>query len=101
MKNLIPFLLTILVLTSSTVLGGQLAKTPAEVLIVVGPSDHPPGSHEVAAGGRLLAYCLENAGNLGEVKTALFYEWPSDPQMLKKASSVVFIGDRFPPAQMN
>ena len=28
-------------------------------LIVVGPSTHPPGSHEVEAGGRLIEYCLE------------------------------------------
>src|SRR4051812_38578233 len=35
-----------------------------QVLIVVGPSMHPPGTHEVAAGGRLIKYCLEHAENV-------------------------------------
>ena len=38
------------------------------VLIVVGPSNHAPGSHEVAAGGRLMKHCLENMANLPGVK---------------------------------
>ncbi len=66
------------------------------VLIVVGPSSHPPGSHEVAAGGRLLAHGLEHMSNVPGVEADVIYEWPS-ASLREKASSVVFIGDTFPP----
>lgn len=45
------------------------AGDPARVLIIVGPSKHPPGSHEVAAGGRVMQHCLENMTNQPGVKT--------------------------------
>ena len=45
----------------------SVAAEPTRVLIVVGPSTHPPGSHEVAAGGRLLQHCLENMSNVSDV----------------------------------
>lgn len=69
------------------------------VLIVVGPSNHPPGTHEVAAGGRLIKHCLEHAGIEGltaEVRS----DWPSESDSLQQVQSVVFIGDQFPPHQM-
>lgn len=75
------------------------AASKAEVLIIVGPSSHPPGSHEVAAGGRLLKHCLENAANVPGIKAAVFYEWPKDQAVLDTASTVVFSGDTFPPAR--
>ena len=37
-----------------------LAADPARVLIVVCPTNHPPGTHEIAAGGRLMQHCLQN-----------------------------------------
>lgn len=50
-------LLAVFVVT--TVAQGQtVGKPAANVLILVGPSTHPPGTHEVAAGGRLVAHCL-------------------------------------------
>lgn len=69
----------------------------ARVLIVVGPSKHPPGSHEAAAGGRLMKYCLEHMTNLPGVQANVVYEWPRDKAVRKAASTVVFIGDTFPP----
>lgn len=68
----------------------------AEVMIVVGPSNHAPGSHEVKAGGRLIADCLQNAANVSGVKVEVFYEWPEDTSIHQRASTVVFIGDQFP-----
>src|SRR5438552_3206919 len=50
----------------------------ARVLIVVGPSSHPPGSHEVAAGGRLMKQCLESMANVPGVKADVFDGWPKD-----------------------
>ena len=48
------------------------------VLIVVGPSNHAPGTHEVAAGGRLIEHCLENAVNLDGIDAEVIYEWPEE-----------------------
>ncbi len=66
-----------------------------QVLIVVGPSNHPPGSHEVAAGGRLMKYCLEHAENVPGIQAEVVDRWPTQAQ-LDKASTIVFIGDTFP-----
>lgn len=76
------------------------AATPKRILIIVGPTDHPPGTHEVAAGGRLLQHCLENMANGPDVKVDLFYEWPKDAAVRAAASTVVFIGDTFPPNRL-
>ncbi len=71
----------------------------ARILIVVGPSDHPPGTHEVAAGGRLLKHCLENVTNLPGIKVDLVEQWP-DQKLRDAANSVVFLGDTFPPNRL-
>lgn len=76
------------------------AAVPTRILVVVGPTDHPPGTHEVAAGGRLLKHCLENMANLPGVKVDLFSEWPRDAAVRAAASTVVFIGDTFPPNRL-
>ena len=71
------------------------AADPAHVLIVVGPSKHPAGSHEVAAGGRLMKHCMETMANVPGVKADVVYEWPTQA-LRDAASTVVFIGDTFP-----
>jgi len=71
------------------------AADPARVLIVVGPSKHPPGSHEVAAGGRLMKHCVETMVNVPGVKADVVQAWP-DKALRDAASTVVFIGDTFP-----
>lgn len=81
------------------------AAEPKHVLIVVGPSKHPPGSHEVAAGGRVMKHCVETMTNLPVVKADVVEAWP-DKTLRDAASTVVFIGDtfpagRFPNAQQN
>lgn len=79
---------------------GGLALHAAEVphvLIVVGPSSHPPGSHEAAAGARLLEKALETTGNVSGVSAQVVYEWPRDAAVRDAASTVVFLGDTFPP----
>lgn len=87
--------------TAAAVLGtlatGRLPAAPEakRILILVGPSQHPPGTHEVAAGGRLLAHCLQVAGLKADVAT----EW-SDANSLADVASVAFIGDMFPPEVM-
>lgn len=77
-----------------------VSEAKARVLILVGPSTHPPGTHEVAAGARLLEYCLENAENVRGIEADVVSAWPADRQALQKVAAVVFSGDRFPPAEM-
>lgn len=71
------------------------AVEPTHVLIVVGPTDHPPGTHEVSAGGRVMKHCLETMTNGPGVKVDLVEGWP-DKALREAAATVVFIGDTFP-----
>lgn len=91
----IPILVSALALACSLVQAAE----PARVLIVVGPSDHPPGTHEVAAGGRLLKHCVESMTNVPDVKAAVVEGWP-DKMSRDAASTIVFIGDLFPPNRL-
>ncbi len=70
------------------------------VLIIVGPSNHAPGTHEVAAGGRLMKHCLENMDGLSGVRADVHQQWPADRAVLDAADTVVFIGDLFPPMRL-
>lgn len=66
------------------------------ILVVVGPSNHAPGTHEVAAGGRLIEYCLENMENVPGIEADVVYAWDGIPQPLDAYATVVMIGDNFP-----
>ena len=87
---------------ATTIAAGSLsgAERKPHVLIVVGPSSHPPGSHEVAAGGRLMKHCLENISNAKPIHADVMDKWPMDSSTLEKYTSLVFIGDIFPPMRM-
>lgn len=76
------------------------AAAPVQVLLVVGPSTHKPGTHEVEAGSRLLADCLEKATNFDGIQCTVSVGWPEDKKLLKSADTIVFSGDRFPLAEM-
>ena len=76
------------------------AEPAARVLVVVGPSTHYPGSHEVGAGGRLIAWCAEHASNVPGISAEVSTGWPTDAAVRERASTVVFIGDTFPPARL-
>src|SRR4051812_15446989 len=97
MRSLKTIVLTVLVAVGSF---PAVAAAETRVAIVVGPSDHPPGTHEVAAGGRLMQWAVENMANVSGVKAELFYEWPKDHGVLEAVSTIVFIGDTFPPQRM-
>ena len=79
---------------------GQEASKP-KIVFIAGPCQHPPGTHEVAAGARLLKYCVENAANMRVAGAEVFYEWPKDKRLLDDAATIVFIGDIFPPERMD
>ncbi len=93
--------LCVVIALGSVLASGPLAATAAEaapkrILIVSGPSQHPPGTHESAAGARLLKSVLEHTESLGPVRVDLVTEWPSDKAMLDEVATVVFFGDLFP-----
>lgn len=95
-RTLFPALILLLL-----VLAAQLPSARAqEILILVGPSNHPPGTHEVAAGARLIKHCLEHAQNVPGLTAEVVTTWPTDRQRLQKVAAVVFSGDRFPAAEM-
>jgi type 1 glutamine amidotransferase len=87
-------IITFLFLFAFTSVASAAEKT--QIVIVVGPSKHPAGTHEVAAGARLIQHCLEKAENLKDVTATVVYEWPRDKAIRDRASTIVFIGDTFP-----
>jgi type 1 glutamine amidotransferase len=91
------FLLGLPLAANALAAASQGIRAPARILIVVGPSTHAPGTHEVGAGGRLMAFCLEHMENLPGVKAEVVTGWPADETLLASVQSVVFIGDLFPP----
>ncbi len=75
----------------------QAADQVKNVLIVVGPSNHPPGTHEVAAGARVMERCLSQ---IDGVHVDLVQGWPEAKKVAAEAATIVFIGDIFPPAML-
>lgn len=77
--------------------GGGTAEEPAKsIVILAGPSQHPPGTHEAAATARLLEYCVEHAENVPAARAEVLEAWPSDDRRLAEAAVIVFTGDIFP-----
>lgn len=99
-RRALPLLHALLLCATGSSPAAESRAPVAKVIIIVGPSNHPPGTHEVAAGGRLMKHCLENMSNVPGVEADLFYEWPQETAVLDAAASVVFIGDHFPPMRL-
>jgi type 1 glutamine amidotransferase len=100
MKTSHPMLAIVAALVVTAAVHAQGAAAKKQVLILVGPSTHPPGSHEVAAGARLMKHCLEHAENVRGIEATVVTAWPEDRQRLQRVATVVFTGDQFPPARM-
>src|SRR5215218_7814041 len=83
MPPLLRSLALVLLLRAASLIG---AEAP-HILIVVGPSSHPPGSHEVLASAKVMKHCLETMSNVPVAKVDLFQEWPKDPAVLAGAST--------------
>jgi type 1 glutamine amidotransferase len=75
--------------------GPLLGEEPTRILLVVGPSNHPPGTHEVAASARLLADCLEKIDSHPNIEAIVLEAWPSEAER-NTAATLVFLGDTFP-----
>ncbi len=66
------------------------------IAVIVGPERHAPGTHEVAAGGRLMAWCLNQAENVPGLEAEVYTSWPSGEEKPREFATLVFIGDQFP-----
>jgi len=91
----LPFFLILLL--AHSVSSGAPAAQKTNILFVVGPSNHGPGTHEVEAGTRLLKACLDTAIMPSSYRTEISTGWPSDRRTLAHARTIVFMGDGFPP----
>lgn len=76
------------------------AADATHVLIVVGPSNHPAGTHEVLAGAKVMKHCLETMANVPAAKVDLVQEWPKDAALRDSVSTIIFSGDTFPPNRL-
>ncbi|MFZ5829493.1 MAG: ThuA domain-containing protein [Planctomycetota bacterium] len=84
-----------LVQRETTAQEGGGSDEASKIVFLVGPCSHSGGSHEAAAGARLLKRCVDQAGS-GKVQTEIFYTWPEDDSCLDSAATLVFTGDVFP-----
>ncbi|MDA0347054.1 MAG: ThuA domain-containing protein [Verrucomicrobia bacterium] len=89
-------LITLFLFTACSPSAVQEQSNATRILIVVGPSNHAPGTHEVAAGARLIKYCLEHMENVPGFEADVVYAWSEVSQSLDAYASIVFIGDNFP-----
>lgn len=75
---------------------GMFVPAHASALIVVGPSKHPPGTHEVAAGARLMKDMIEHAQGVRPLTAEVVTAWPAEGKAFDGVATIVFIGDLFP-----
>lgn len=100
MSRLLICLIPLIAVHSAGSFGEELDAAQTDILIIVGPSNHPPGSHEVKAGARLLAHCLNSTTSVRGLRATVHYEWPKNEAVLDEAESIVFLGDTFPPNRL-
>lgn len=79
-----------------TVVAADTGPTATRILIVTGPSQHPPGTHEVVAGARVLKELLEHAKDVGPLQVEHRTDWPTGKNALAGVATIVFTGDQFP-----
>ena len=82
-------------LLSATTIAQAAEAEPKRALVLVGPSSHPPETHEVEAGGRLVKHCLETMSGVDPFQVTVAKEWPEQSD-LAQYGTVVFLGDMFP-----
>jgi hypothetical protein len=64
------------------------------LLIGQGPDNHPRGTHEYAAGMKLLAKCLRGVPDLQMIQARADGDWPEGPELLAKADgAVLFVSE--------
>ncbi len=92
--------LAILVSIAMTPLFGADLNRAEKIHFIIGPTDHPPGTHEVAGGARLLKYCVDQTKPaVPALQTAIHDGWPENSEELASARVIVFSGDQFPPVR--
>lgn len=100
MSRLLICLVPLITVTGATGFAEESNAAKTDILIIVGPSNHPPGSHEVKAGARLLAHCLNTTTSIKGLQASVHYGWPKTEAVLDEAETIVFLGDTFPPNRL-
>ena len=70
--------------------------SPPEVLLVVGPSSHPPGTHEVAKTATILQEALNRPLAGTGLASRIVTDFPKIETEFDGVRTVVFLGDLFP-----
>src|SRR3954469_20638333 len=79
--------------------GWAEAATPRKIVLIAGtvhqgPGGHPAGTHEYELSARLLKQSLLRAPGLAPIKCEVHVGcWPTDPQTLDDADTIVLISD--------
>src|SRR4051812_10006176 len=73
----------------------ELFAAPKQLLILTGgPDSHPAGSHEYAAGAKIMADCLKPCEELAVTIVKVDDAWAAGPELLQKADGVViYLGE--------
>ena len=67
---------------------------PEKIVLLAGRKSHGPGDHEYIKSVRLLKVMLDNAKNIGPVRTEIHYNgWPEDPATLDDADLILVLSD--------
>jgi type 1 glutamine amidotransferase len=85
----------------TTALSAVAGEKTTRIVIVAGPTNHPPGTHEIAASARLIKHGLDHlALESSRMDARIISDWPADASMFNDVASFVFVGDLFPAAVM-
>ncbi len=85
--RLLSLLLPLLLL--SVCAAGEDTKPKRLLLVSQGPDGHPPGTHEYAAGQKLIAQTLAKVPGLEVTTSFADAEWAAGPELLAKCDGVV------------
>lgn len=65
-----------------------------KIVILAGAKSHGPNEHEYIKSARLIKTMLDNASNLGDLRTEVYLNgWPEYPQVLDNADLILTISD--------
>jgi len=93
--NILTLLVLLLFSTLSCDTGSYDQKNDeTNVVILAGAKSHPATLHEYIKNARLIKVMLDQASNIKNLKTEIFYNgWPEDPTLLDNADLILTISD--------
>ena len=65
-----------------------------KVVLIAGKPSHKEGEHDWDKDAKLLKHCLDTSANAGHIKTEIYFDgWPSAPDALDDADTIVLLSD--------